>query len=446
MDVESADVDEDGDLDIIVAGEATRNLLFFNDGNGVFSEDPEKLFPTRDPDSQFLGQDSEDIAIGDFDNDTHIDIIFVSEDTQYHEFLVGDGDGNFYFAPFDFQASAGNAIATLDLNGDNYLDVIIGNTGQNHVYINNQDLTFTLENDRWPVNTEGTQDFKLVDLDGDLDLDIVEGIDIGTSNILINNDGFFAEENTRLPVPSVNLEIRKVAIGDINGDDAPDIFMATVNFTGPSSLQNRIYLNDGNGFFADISLTSFPGGYVEQTLDGIFYDYDMDNDLDLITSGFFTTPGNNFHAFENDGAGVFNEVTDQIFEPFFLSDGIAIHSADFNGDEIDDLYFGGTGETDDLLFHTGLVSLVVDQNDVRAMSVFPNPVKDKAHISCPGVDQTSVLTIHDARGKIVFQDQTSNNTGLGIDVDVSEFSPGHYTIQTRIDNDLKCAGKMLVID
>ena len=83
MDVETADVDEDGDLDLVIAGEYSRNLLFFNDGSGVFSEDPTRLFPEKNTGDPFTGEDSEDIIFADFNLDDHIDVLFVSEDTNF---------------------------------------------------------------------------------------------------------------------------------------------------------------------------------------------------------------------------------------------------------------------------------------------------------------------------------------------------------------------------
>ena len=102
MDVESADVDDDGDLDIIIAGEFRRNLLLFNDGNGVFSEDVTRLFPDKNPNNGFSGEDSEDIAVADFDLDGDLDVLFVSEDTNNHELLINDGTGKFTFISYDF--------------------------------------------------------------------------------------------------------------------------------------------------------------------------------------------------------------------------------------------------------------------------------------------------------------------------------------------------------
>ena len=113
MDVESADVDGDGDLDIAIAGEYRRNLLLFNDGTGNFKEDASKLFPKKDPSVSFSGQDSEDIAFADFDLDGDLDIFFATEDTPFHELLLNDGTGKFSFIDYNFDASNGNALAVL---------------------------------------------------------------------------------------------------------------------------------------------------------------------------------------------------------------------------------------------------------------------------------------------------------------------------------------------
>jgi hypothetical protein len=374
MDIESADVDNDGDLDLVIAAEYSRNLLFFNDGNGVFSEDPSRLFPEKNTGDPFTGEDSEDIAFADFNNDNKIDILFVSEDTDFHELLVNDGNGGFSFISYEFPASAGNAIAVLDLNGDDYPDIIIGNTGQNNVFINNQDLSFTQENNRWPVNTEGTQDLKMVDLDNDGDLDIIEGIDLGSNNVLINANGFFSEENNRLPDTGLTLETRKISLGDANGDGFPDIFVSTVNFIGTANLQNRLYLNDGNGFFTDATSSNLPA-YEQFTLDALFYDYDLDGDQDLITTDF-QNPAGNYHALENDGSGHFSEVTETVFASFAFTRGVGLHMADLNGDGYEDLYFSNFQETDDLLFFSEAALTVEDVPLGSSFVIYPNPTSD----------------------------------------------------------------------
>ena len=446
MDVESADVDNDGDLDIIIAGEFRRNLLLFNDGAGVFAEDPARLFPEKNVNDGFPGEDSEDIVFADFDQDNDLDILFVSEDSLFHELLVNDGNGLFTFIAYDFPTSTGNAVAVLDLNNDDYPDVIVGNNGQNNVYINNQDLTFTAENNRWPVNSEGTQDLKLIDLDNDGDLDIIEGIDLGSNNILINTDGFFTEENNRLPNTGLTLETRKISLADVNGDGHDDIYVSTVNFTGTAHLQNRLYLNDGNGFFTDATGTHLPVS-LQHTLDAVFLDYDLDNDLDLITTDFQNPTGLNYHSFENDGNGIFTESTTDVFQSFALSNGISLHSADFNNDSYPDLYFGNFQETDDLLLFDESALSVEDLDLSVDIITYPNPTQGIFSImSIIVMDQSEIIIkIHNTKGQLVMEAKNLGNKiqPLEVTLDISSFANGIYFYSVYDDETLVTNGKII---
>lgn len=422
MDVASVDIDNDGDVDIVIAGEYQRNLLLFNDGTGQFAEDPAKLFPEKNTGDGFDGEDSEDIAFADFDLDGDLDVIFVSEDTNFHELLINDGSGSFSFITYEFPASLGNAVTVMDLNGDIYPDIIIGNTGQNDVYINNQDLTFTQDNSRWPSNTEGTQDFKQIDLDNDGDMDIIEGIDLGTNNALINTNGVFTEENSRLPNQSSTLETRKVVLGDIDDDNDLDIFVATVNFIGTADLKNRLYLNDGNGNFSDVTDTQL-SGYISQTLDGVFLDYDYDGDLDLLTTDFQGNP-TSYRAFENDGNGFFSESTSNVFSPFTYSNGVALHAGLFNADSHLDLYYGNFQETDDILFFDpnslGLLSF-----ENSKIQVAPNPFENRLFIQSENVNLlNSDIHIYSLDGRLLFT--TTMNESFIKEINLSSLSTGIY--------------------
>ena len=443
MDVSSFDVDNDQDLDLIIAGEFQRNLLLFNDGDGVFTEDPSRLFPEKNTGDPFPGEDSEDIAFADFNMDGNMDVIFVSEDSTFHELLINDGNGNFTFIAYNFPSSKGNAVAVLDLNSDSFPDIVIGNTGQNHVYINNQNLTFTQENNRWPSNTEGTQDLKLVDLDGDGDMDVVEGIDIGSNNILINNNGFFSEENNRLPTTGLTLETRKISLGDVDGQNGLDIFVSTVEFAGGGigDLQNRLYLNDGNGFFTDATVSNLPV-YTQQTLDAIFLDYDRDGDLDLITTDF-QNPTSNYHSFENDGNGIFTESTGDVFDPFGYTSGICVYAADFNDDTYPDLYFGNFQETDDILFFSENALEISNVLEKAPLVLYPNPSTEKLFLSNPQKLNLKELNIFDTSGKIIAVFNISGLTERET-LDISKLNSGIYKFV--IESEIGFIVRTLVID
>jgi len=186
MDVRAADLDGDGDMDVVLANEFQGNTILINDGTGFFSFSFGNL-PQVD-------HDSEDVAIADFDQDGDLDLVFCSEDdvtignTNVHEYYRNDGSANFTTAPFQFPDSKSNAVITVDLNGDKWPDLIFGNDGQNRVFINDQTGKFIEETvTRLPEINDLTQDLNLSDVDGDDDLDLFVGNEDG--NRLLINDG-----------------------------------------------------------------------------------------------------------------------------------------------------------------------------------------------------------------------------------------------------------------
>lgn len=99
-----------------------------------------------------------------------------------------------------------------------------------------------------------------------------------------------------------------VAVFDFNGDGRPDIFfangapLATLKKSGPEDW-NRLYRNDGNGVFTDVTEkaglqgTGFDTGVAAG-------DYDNDGHVDLFVTGVH---GN--HLYHNNGDGTFSDLT-----------------------------------------------------------------------------------------------------------------------------------------
>lgn len=122
MDAVMIDLDNDQDLDIILACEFKQNIILFNNGMGKFDIDSTRLFPKIRqylPGHPIQGEDSEDIALADFNQDSIPDLFFVSEDTPYHELFFGNGNGSFYLATQQIPKSIkANAVAVIDPNSD----------------------------------------------------------------------------------------------------------------------------------------------------------------------------------------------------------------------------------------------------------------------------------------------------------------------------------------
>lgn len=331
MDAKPADIDQDGDLDLIVTGEWSYNLVLINDGRGKFADETMARLPLK-------RHDSEDIAIADFDGDSDLDLIFVSEDDEVNEYYLNDGRGYFEDHAHKLPVTGkSNAVVSFDINEDGYPDLVIGNNGVNYCLIKDATNNGWIESpDRIPASSKTTQDIEMGDFDGDGDLDLICGNEDDNEVWINDGKGFFKDETAaRLPMEPSAWETREVDLGDVDGDGDLDLFLANVNFRQNKDAQNRLFFNDGKGFFRDKTATHLPAEKMH-SVDGDFVDIDADGDLDIITGNSF---GNSFACYLNDGKGNFVNATDKVLPPSVKGDGIDIEAADFNGDGIIDLYF-----------------------------------------------------------------------------------------------------------
>lgn len=95
------------------------------------------------------------------------------------------------------------------------------------------------------------------------------------------------------------------AVGDFNGDGAPDVFAV-----GGSLGVDRLFINQGNGTFVEQAsawgITGVHGGS-----GATVGDFDDDGDLDLYVTSFGTSPtfsGNQSRLYRNNGNGTFTNV------------------------------------------------------------------------------------------------------------------------------------------
>ena len=341
MDIETADLDSDGDPDIVLAMEFKPNILLINDGKGKFTNESKLRLPQ-------VVHDSEDIALGDFDGDGDIDIVFVSEDDRVHEYYLNDGKG--YFSDnsnhFTFNSTA-NAVDVADYDRDGDLDLILGNDGQDFFLLNDGKGAFSdATASRMPKDGNTTQDVQSADADGDGDLDLVMGNEDGNRLYLNDGKGFFTDATaTRLPL--ANEETRKMRWADIDADGDQDIFVCNVNFRKDKDLSNRILVNNGKGFFKDETSQRLKAVNDMHTGDVAFADLDGDKDPDMVIANLF---GGVTQVCINDGKGAFTEVTATVFSSGINGDAISAEITDLNGDGLPDLYLGFFRGGDRLFF------------------------------------------------------------------------------------------------
>ena len=351
MDAGVADLDQDGDMDIIIANEHRPNILLINDGKGRFANESAKRIPQVD-------HDSEDIGIADFDLDGDLDVIVVSEDDKVNELYLNNGDGTFSDSGSRIPVTGtSNSVVVFDISQDGAPDIMIGNNGQNNILINDGKGQFKDETyQRFGEFIDVTQDLTLGDIDNDGDQDLLIGNE-DANRILINKgDGFFEDESSeRLVYRTTPEETREVDLADIDGDGDLDILYGNVQaFVEYAPRQNRLLLNDGKGFFTDITDIHLPKD--DNRCFGVaFLDIDGDGDEDIMTgntNGASFGGDTPFSVYLNNGKGKFTDATGSIIPENITGRGFDIDFVDFNGDNIKDLFLSNRGTQDFLLFGT----------------------------------------------------------------------------------------------
>jgi len=138
VDGELADMDNDGDLDIIYASEMWYNnvILVRNAGDGTFPGNKEEIYSV--PKVSNRGGRAYSVDYGDVDLDGDFDLITAHRNNR-NILWLNDGDGNFTSLGTIFGRPRAYSIGSEDLDGDGDYDVVFGQmegSGGNTIYFN----------------------------------------------------------------------------------------------------------------------------------------------------------------------------------------------------------------------------------------------------------------------------------------------------------------------
>ena len=257
-----ADLDGDGDFDII-ANYRGRLLWYENEnGEGDFGE-AKYWSDTRIP-----GLIS--IETADVDNDRDTDILVASSSGTVFWIENTDGRGRLARESIISENGAFAPIAG-DVDGDGDLDVLSVSYNDKKIsWHENTDGRGTFGNDRTVSETfEPVSAISIGDIDADGDIDIVAGA-LGTSRI-----GWF-ENIDNGSFSSVHMlsgafeRPESLYVVDVDGDDNPDVIAASRNNDSLSWFENRTVGDSNNdGFFNSSDLVRvFQAGEYEVGING----------------------------------------------------------------------------------------------------------------------------------------------------------------------------------
>ncbi|MGB0638225.1 MAG: CRTAC1 family protein [Myxococcota bacterium] len=288
-----ADLDDDGALDVLLAG-AWADTWPLKNQDGVLVPSDSIVFDGG------LLPPGNGLAVGDVNGDGQIDVVLTRSRGLSDVVYINTGDGRFEGTALTEAVEESQTPTLFDADQDGDLDLFIAR----HIDLRDMDLsgldTRTLRgsvngfylNDGTgvfvPVDAPGTVDaasFQAapldVDNDGDLDLYIANdfGPWIAPNELLINDGtgGFTVDSECGC---DISMFAMGVSVSDANDDGAPDMYVTDMGTP-------NLLLNDGTGGFYDATIAmdaAVPSDEVHEGSWGTsFVDLDQDGFEDLAT-------------------------------------------------------------------------------------------------------------------------------------------------------------------
>ncbi len=270
----TGDIDQDGDIDILFSSVNDDKVAWFKNIDGKGDFDAEQILPTN-------SNGPNEISLADLDNDGDLDVITnsIHDDILYWNANI-DGQGTYgsqhLIASESLDASS---LQAEDIDGDGDMDILIASGDDLLVWHENLNGQGSFGNQQTIVEFDDLGSFFIADFDSDGNRDIlVDGINVPPGlSWYKNEDG---QGDYRLAPPFVAAHISSGIsshAADLDSDGDMDILYSTQGGDQVAWSENL----DGSGTFINVRIINDD----EDEANSVYpADLDNDGDTDVISS------------------------------------------------------------------------------------------------------------------------------------------------------------------
>ena len=402
----AADMDGDGDIDIIGAFSGINLLYYFqNDGQNNFTEIP--ITP--------YNYNTSDMKLADINDDGYTDIIIATGfETVIYTF---DGNSNFTNTQTLSNTDRASSVDIADIIPGGYKEIIAFEHGVIIIYSTTDGINYSYSG-YIVINNYSTMyiSYKLStgDVDGDGLIDIISSIQTNSTTFSwyknLGNGSFGAEQSILS-----NASVKSFKLTDMDNDNDRDILLDYVD-TNANERNIAILTNDGNGSFTQEILQNItPLDYYYNDIDAA--DLDNDGDNDIVYSN-----NTNIKYIENNGSG--NYLSPQNL--YSIVGNISIQITDVNNDNLNDIVAASIHEGKVFWLENNLDPGNIFDTQIHQFNIYPNPVTDKLTIDAGNITKIEIL---DRTGKLI---KEYNNTNT---INLSKYQKGLYLIRITDEKD-----------
>ena len=285
----AADMDGDGDMDILSASNADNTIAWY-ENNG----DANPTWTANDIATDAAGANS--VFAADMDGDGDMDIVSSSANDNTIAWYENDGNANPTWAAADIATSANSArsVFVADMDGDGDMDIVSASYNDNTIawYENNGNANPTWTATDIATSAAGALSVYAADMDGDGDMDIVSASMLDNTIAWYENNGDANPTWAAADIATDAAGASGVYAADMDGDGDMDIVSADFSDNTIAWYENN---GDANPTWTAADISTSAAGARDVHL----ADMDGDGDMDIVSADF----GDNTIAwYENNGA------------------------------------------------------------------------------------------------------------------------------------------------